>query len=392
VFVQAGWLLTCDATAGSPVAVSRTALSGADPAGTGRQGDLARLVEQARIDAADCSADTAEDVMRALAATVLAWPTESRFVTRLYLTWCRTTNGWFTEDTCGLTRRQYCRATVVVHDPVVDVVGKAGVYLQDGLTAVQLATLREAHDRAVAQATRLACGAPLPGGAERFVLGPAAAGVFAHEAVGHLCEADNARGPLRLRLGQRLTDAPLRAVDGPQQVGAWGEVEIDDEGSRTALTAVVDGGLLHEYLTDEATAATGGSNGHGLRASFRDPVCPRLTQVGIAAGPHSAADLIASARTGVYVDSIGFGYLNPTSGRVKLVFREARLIDGGTLSDTVIRGGTVEWNVYDALRAIVGIGDEQVWTPSLCLKRHQKRPVLNGGVPLLLELPSPALR
>jgi predicted Zn-dependent protease len=328
------------------------------------------------------------DLVRALITPLPSWFADSGYEARAYVSWHDSTHGWFEDGELKVARRQYSRVSFLAHDPVANVTGKSGVCLADGLAYTDEAALRTAFEGAIAQAKRLASGQPLPDNVGSLVLGPVAAGTFLHEVIGHLCEADNVAGSGGPRLGRQLSRAPITAIDGLHRPGDWGATEVDDEGVATQLTTLVDSGTVAGHLQDRRTAGAEPSNGHGLRATFRDQAYPRLTQIGFAPGDAAPEELVASVRSGVYIETFGYGYLNPRTAQARLIIREGRLISDGILTDSVVNGGEFQLDAYRALDAVTGVGRDLTWHPALCLKRRQELPVLNGGVTLLLDRPA----
>ena len=170
-----------------------------------------------------------------------------------------------------------------------------------------------------------------PSGESVAVLAPGIGGILAHEIVGHALESDTvrARASWLAALAGPVGPRDLRVVDDPRRGrAAW---RIDDDGIEARATALIDGGCVVGALHDRTSAARDGARptGHGRRASFREPVMPRMGCTYIAAGRAHANEILSSVERGVYIRRMEAASVDPRSGRA--VFRV-------TDSDEVIDG------------------------------------------------------
>ena len=168
-----------------------------------------------------------------------------------------------------------------------------------------------------------------PTGSLTAVLAPGVGGILAHEIVGHALEADRVRGQSWLAEASGIAPPELLILDDPRRGRApW---RVDDEGVESRPIALIDGGHVVGRLHDRRSAARFAARptGHGRRASFRDPVLPRMGCTYIAAGSHDATEIVSSVERGVYVRRMEAASVDARSGRA--VFRV-------TDSDEIVRG------------------------------------------------------
>lgn len=249
------------------------------------------------------------------------------------------------------------------------------------------------QDRLVAQAVdraieALSAGSP-PAGEMPVVLAAGSSGVLLHEAIGHGMEADfNRKGTsiYASKLGQSIAPAEVTIVDDGTLHGARGAINVDDEGSPTERTVLVEGGVLQSYLHDRISARHYGvpSTGSGRRESFRSPPMPRMRATYMESGPHDPADIIRAVDRGIYCDVFGGGAVQIGAGDFSFFVRHGRLIENGKLGARV-KDVNLIGNGPQVLEAIAMVGndlkvDEGGWT---CGKQGQSVPV-SQGMPTVL--------
>ena len=215
-----------------------------------------------------------------------------------------------------------------------------------------------------------------PTGRLPVVVGSGFGGVLLHEAVGHGLEADAVQKRASVyagRLGERLADARVSAYDDGRRPGAWGSDGIDDEGTPTQATVILDEGRLASYLYDLVRAGRDGvaSTGNGRRESFRHLPVPRMTNTYFAPGEATAQELIAEVQRGLYAVSFGGGQVEPATGDFVFGVSEGYLIEGGRVTAPV-RGATLVGNGLEALTAIDGIGADLEIATGYCGKAGQR--------------------
>ena len=221
----------------------------------------------------------------------------------------------------------------------------------------------EVADRAARRALTLLDAVDAPTGRLPVVVGNGFGGVLLHEAVGHGLEADAVQKDASVyagRLGDQLAEPFVTAYDDGSRRNAWGSEGIDDEGTPTRRTTVIEDGRLTSYLYDLLRARKDGveSTGNGRRESFRHLPIPRMTNTFFAPGDATPDDLIAGVERGLYAVSFGGGQVEPATGDFVFGVSEGYLIEGGKVTAPV-RGATLVGNGLEALR-----GD----------RRHRRRP------------------
>jgi TldD protein len=219
---------------------------------------------------------------------------------------------------------------------------------------------------------------PAPTGRMPVVVGNGFGGVLLHEAVGHGLEADAVQKRASVyagRLGEQLAEPSVTAYDDGRKPNAWGSDGIDDEGTPTQRTAVIEEGRLASYLYDlvRARKDAARSTGNGRRESFRHIPVPRMTNTYFAPGEATPEDLIGSVGKGLYAVSFGGGQVEPATGDFVFGASEAYLIESGRVTAPV-RGATLTGNGPAALAAIDGVADDLDIATGYCGKAGQRVP------------------
>lgn len=195
-------------------------------------------------------------------------------------------------------------------------------------------TLRRVAAEAVERARARADARPVDPMAEVAVFASGVGGLLIHETIGHALEGDTvARGRSWLAtLGAVVGPPEMTVIDDPRRSrGAW---RRDDEGVEARATTLVRGGRVEGVLLDRrcARASAAASTGHGRRASYRDPVRPRMGATFLVAGGWDAGDIVGSTRRGVYVRRMSSGRSDPSTGTATFRVTDADAIDHGHLS------------------------------------------------------------
>ena len=249
--------------------------------------------------------------------------------------------------------------------------GHAGFELVD-------AEPEEVAERAARRALALLDAVDAPTGRLPVVVGNGFGGVLLHEAVGHGLEADAIQKGASVyagRLGEQLAEPLVTAYDDGARTGEWGSDGIDDEGTPTRRTTVIEDGRLTSYLYDLLRARRDGvdSTGNGRRASFRHLPIPRMTNTFFAPGEATAEELIAGVAKGLYAVSFGGGQVEPATGDFVFGVSEGYLIEDGRVTAPV-RGATLIGNGLQALAAIDGIAGDLAIATGYCGKEGQSVP------------------
>jgi TldD protein len=232
---------------------------------------------------------------------------------------------------------------------------------------------------------------PAPAGAMTVVLGSGWPGILLHEAIGHGLEGDfNRKGTSAFsnRIGERVAAAGCTVVDDGTLASRRGSLNIDDEGTPTQCTTLIEDGVLKGYLQDRLNARLMGtrSTGNGRRESFAHVTLPRMTNTYMRPGRHDPQEIIESVERGIYAVNFGGGQVDITSGKFVFSASEAYLIEKGKLG-APLKGATLIGNGPDVLTRVSMIGndlklDEGVGT---CGKEGQSVPVGVGQPTLRIE-------
>jgi TldD protein len=234
----------------------------------------------------------------------------------------------------------------------------------------------EVARKAAAKALTMLDAVEAPSGRMPVVVGNAFGGVLLHEAVGHGLEADAVQKRASVyagRLGEDVAGGFVTAYDDGRKPGEWGSDGIDDEGTPTQMTTVIEEGRLASYLYDLLRARKDGasSTGNGRRESFRHLPWPRMTNTYFAPGEATPEDLIGDVERGLYAVSFGGGQVEPATGDFVFGVSEAYLIEKGRVTSPV-RGATLIGNGLEALRAIDGIAGDLEIATGFCGKAGQR--------------------
>ncbi|OGD10437.1 MAG: hypothetical protein A2Y86_08845 [Candidatus Aminicenantes bacterium RBG_13_62_12] len=200
-------------------------------------------------------------------------------------------------------------------------------------------------------------------------------GVLVHEAVGHPLEADNiARkiGAFTGKLGQKVASDIFTMVDDGTLPNARGTINFDDEGTPCQRNVLINKGVLEKYMTDILSAKQLGlgRTGNGRRESFRFMPIPRMTNTFIDTGKDDPADILASTPTGLYVQSLSGGSVNPVTGVFNFTCREAYLIENGRKTKPV-RGATLIGSCMDIIQKTDAVGNDLGFGPGICGKGQE---------------------
>jgi len=233
--------------------------------------------------------------------------------------------------------------------------------------------------------------APAPAGTMTVVLGPGWPGILLHEAIGHGLEGDfNRKGTSAFsgRIGEQVAAPECTVVDDGTLGARRGSLNVDDEGTPTRCTTLIENGVLRGYLQDKLNARLMGvaPTGNGRRESFAHMTLPRMTNTYMLAGKHDPQEILGSVQKGLYCKNFGGGQVDITSGKFVFSASEAYLIENGKLGAPV-RGATLIGNGPDVLRRVSMVGndlklDEGVGT---CGKEGQDVPVGVGQPTLRID-------
>ena len=233
------------------------------------------------------------------------------------------------------------------------------------------------------EAARRAClmleADPAPTGRMPVVLSSEAGGTMIHEAVGHGLEADHIdKGMSKFcgRLNEMIAVPEVTVVDDGTLPTKRGTSNVDDEGTPTQRTVLIDQGRLVRLMNDVRTARKMGREptGNGRRESYQSKPIPRMTNTMILPGEADPRDILASTGNGLYVRKMGGGQVNPLNGDFVFEVNEGYRIENGR-ADTPVRGATLIGNGPQVLQVIEAVGSDLGFGIGTCSKDGQGVPV-----------------
>ena len=213
------------------------------------------------------------------------------------------------------------------------------------------------------------------------VLGAGWNGVLLHEAVGHGLEGDfNRKGTSAFsgRLGERVAAPGVTVFDDGSIPGRRGSLTVDDEGTPTERTVLIEDGILVGYMHDRMSARLMGlaATGNGRRQSYAHLPMPRMTNTGMMAGDTPREEMIAATKRGLYCANFGGGQVDITNGKFVFQCTEAYLIEDGKVT-VPVKGATLIGDGPSALTRVTMIGDDFAFDDGVgvCGKSGQSVPV-----------------
>lgn len=220
-----------------------------------------------------------------------------------------------------------------------------------------------------------------PAGTMPVVLGPGWPGVLLHEAIGHGLEGDFNRKEVSAfsgRIGERVAAPQVTVVDDGTLAGRRGSLNIDDEGTPTQCTTLIEKGILKGYIQDNLNAKLMGvpSTGNGRRESYKHAPLPRMTNTYMLAGNYHPNEIIASVKKGLYAVNFAGGQVDITSGKFVFSASEAYLIEEGKIT-VPVKGATIIGNGPDVLKRVSMLGNDLKLDTGIgvCGKEGQSVPV-----------------
>ena len=195
-------------------------------------------------------------------------------------------------------------------------------------------------------------------------------GVIFHEACGHSLEATSvAIGASQMagKLGQQIANPKVTAIDDGTIPGAWGSVNIDDEGTPTQRNVLIENGILKNYMIDRLGSRRMGMpmTGSGRRQSYTYEATSRMTNTFIANGEDRNEDIIASIENGLYCRKMGGGSVNPLTGAFNFAVTEGYLVRNGKICEPV-RGASLIGTGSEILQNIDMVGQNLATAQGMC--------------------------
>jgi TldD protein len=248
-----------------------------------------------------------------------------------------------------------------------------------------------AIDLALAQALVNLESVPAPAGVMPVVLGPGWPGILLHEAVGHGLEGDfNRKGSSAFsgRIGERVASPGVTVIDDGTLQDRRGSLSVDDEGTPTERTVLIEDGYLRGYMQDRMNARLMGvpATGNGRRESFRHPPMPRMTNTFMAGGTEDPGEILRSVKRGIYAKSFGGGQVDIVSGKFVFSCTEAYMVEDGKIGAPV-KGATLIGNGPEVMQRISAIGNDMALDEGIgtCGKGGQSVPAGVGQPTLLVD-------
>jgi TldD protein len=256
---------------------------------------------------------------------------------------------------------------------------------------IESGSWQNAADNAIRQALVNLDSVPAPAGEMDVVLGPGWPGVMLHEAVGHGLEGDFNRkltSAFAGLMGQRVAAKGVTVVDDGTMPSRRGSLSIDDEGTPSNRTMLIEDGILVGYMQDRQNARLMNMRptGNGRRESYAHVPMPRMTNTYMLAGQHDPAEILASVKNGIYAVNFGGGQVDITSGKYVFECTEAYRIENGKITAPV-KGAMLIGNGPTDLHRISMVGDDLALDTGIgtCGKNGQGVPVGVGQPTLRMD-------
>ncbi|MFC3123537.1 metalloprotease TldD [Pseudoroseomonas globiformis] len=262
---------------------------------------------------------------------------------------------------------------------------ESGMHGMGGRHAYDLVMAPEAWKFAVDEALRQAVlnleSIPAPAGEMEVVLGPGWPGILLHEAIGHGLEGDFNRKKTSAfagLLGQRIASPGVTVVDDGTLANRRGSLTVDDEGTPTGRTVMIEDGILKGFIQDRQNARLMGvaPTGNGRRQSHAHAPMPRMTNTVMLPGDKHPEEILRSVKRGIWGVNFGGGQVDITSGKFVFSMSEAYLVEDGKVGAPV-KGAMLIGNGPDAMQKITMIGNDMALDPGIgtCGKQGQGVPV-----------------
>lgn len=281
--------------------------------------------------------------------------------------------------------------TVILKDKGKTERGSSGFGGRQDYQILTLESLKQIAKEAIHQASINLEAIPAPAGVMPVVLGAGWPGVLLHEAIGHGLEGDfNRKGSSAFsgRIGQRVASPLCTIVDDGTIESRRGSLTIDDEGTPTSSTTLIENGILMGYMQDKKNAKLMNAQptGNGRRESYSCLPLPRMTNTYMLAGESEPEDIIRSVKKGIYAPNFGGGQVDITSGKFVFSTSEAYLIEEGQVTSPV-KGATLIGNGPDVLTKVSMVGKDLALDSGVgvCGKSGQSVPVGVGQPTLKVD-------
>ena len=225
-------------------------------------------------------------------------------------------------------------------------------------------------ERAAKQAVTMVNAGYCPAGVMPVAIDNGFGGVIFHEACGHSLEASGVaygRSQFAGKLGQKIANEKVTAIDDGTIPGAWGSINIDDEGTPAQKNVLIEKGVLKSYMIDKFNGRRMGmpSTGNARRQSYAYTPTSRMTNTYIAPGTDKNEDIIASIEYGLYCKEMGGGSVNPVTGEFNFAVSEGYMIRGGKICEPV-RGASLVGKGSQVIQDIDMVGTDLEMGQGMC--------------------------
>ena len=240
--------------------------------------------------------------------------------------------------------------------------------------------------RAAKQAVTMAGAGYCPAGVMPVAIDNGFGGVIFHEACGHSLEASSvAYGQSQFtgKMGQKIANEKVTAIDDGTIPGAWGSINIDDEGTPAQKNVLIENGILKSYMIDKMGGRRMGmaSTGNARRQSYSYTTTSRMTNTYIAPGTDKNEDIIASIEYGLYAKDMGGGSVNPVTGEFNFSVNEGYMVRNGKICEPV-RGASLVGKGSEVIQNIDMVGTDLDMGQGMCGSSSGSIPT-NVGQPLI---------
>jgi TldD protein len=257
-------------------------------------------------------------------------------------------------------------------------------YLKDG-------SWKKLCDEAFRVATTNLKSKPSPAGEMKVVLGPGWPAILIHEAIGHGLEGDFNRkktSAFHNLVGARVASEGVTIIDDGTIDNRRGSLNIDDEGTPTEKTVLIENGILKNFMQDRLNARLMNtkSTGNGRRENYKHIVLPRMRNTIMLSGNHTQEEMIKSVNKGIFAVSFGGGQVDITSGKFVFNCTEAYEIIDGKIG-APLKGATLIGDGPSSLKEVLMVGNDMMLDPGIgtCGKAGQGVPVGVGQPSLLID-------
>lgn len=235
------------------------------------------------------------------------------------------------------------------------------------------------------RAVRMLSAGYINGGQMPVIMGNGFGGVIFHEACGHPLETESVRrnaSPFCGKLGEAIGQSCLTAIDDGTLDGVWGSLKVDDEGTPTERTVLIENGILKTYMSDRVGAAEVGvkRSGSARRESYKYAPVSRMRNTFIAPGKDTLDSMIASVDYGLYAARMAGGSVNPATGEFNFAVDEGYIIRNGKICEAV-RGAALIGKGHEIMPRISMVGSDLELAAGVC-------GASSGHVPVTVGQPS----